>query len=282
MSKKYIQKTIDFDVIKKFESSNAAVTELRTGIFAPIKQITKRSKTYEEFVKNNRSRKIPSSWGDVLITGNILTQVHRDLLDCIFSEAYNLNELEGGAIAVYFSTTQVLRAYGDKSEKNLQWLKLKLREIRNTSIEVGKPKTADHFSFNILSKSAYSEKHESWGIVFTPDYRKFFEQELTINYKAELPKLLKIESALLKAIIRFFWTHNNMTFDMVDLLETLGYPLESERQRQRAIKEIKDNEIMLKEYGIIYEPKTKLIYRKDSFENKITFSNGRSSSKEIE
>ena len=59
--------------------------------------------------------------------------------------------------------------------------------------------------------------------------------------------------------------------NIISLLETIGFPLESIRMKQKAIKEIKDNADILKEYGIIFEPKLKLIYRKSSFENDITF-----------
>jgi hypothetical protein len=47
--------------------------------------------------------------------------------------------------------------------------------------------------------------------------------------------------------------------------------------KQKAIKDIKDNVELLAEYGIIFEPKSKLIYRKSSFENSITFMKGKPS-----
>jgi len=62
--------------------------------------------------------------------------------------------------------------------------------------------------------------------------------------------------------------------DIINLLQTIGFPLESIRMKQKAIKEIKDNTKLLLDYGIIFEPKSKLIYRKGSFENKITFMKG--------
>ena len=62
--------------------------------------------------------------------------------------------------------------------------------------------------------------------------------------------------------------------DIENLLKTVGFPLESIRMKQKAVKEIKDNTELLLEYGIIFEPKSKLIYRKGSFENGITFIKG--------
>ena len=272
MKKKKQQLTLDFDVIQKFEKTISTVNELRTGIFAPIDKISANSKTYKDFIQNNRKRSIETSWGKTIIKGNILTQTHRDLLDCIIAGAKEIKELEGGGIAIYFSTTDILKSYSGKQNTNTKWLKDKLDEIQNSSIEFKQENTQDYYSFSIIDSHAYSTKHNSFGLILTPAYRKFFEEQLTINYKKELPKLLKVKSALLKAIIRFFWTHSvSSTMDIVTLLKTIGFPIDSIRMKQKAVKEIKDNTDLLLEYGIVFEPKSKLIYRKNSFENSISF-----------
>jgi len=276
------QLTIEFDVIKKFEKTITTVNELRTGIFAPIDKISANSKTYKDFIANNRKRTIQTSWGKTIIKGNILTQTHRDLLDCIIAGAKEIKELEGGAIAVYFSTTDVLKSYSGKTNTNTKWLKDKLDEIQNSSIEFKQENGKDYYSFSIIDSHAYSTKHNSFGLVLTPAYRKFFEEQLTINYKKELPKLLQVKSALLRSIIRFFWSHSSgSTMEITNLLKTVGFPIESIRMKQKAIKEIKDNVEYLAEYGIIFEPKSKLIYRTSSFENSISFMGGKSTTKEL-
>ena len=270
------QLTLEFDVVQKFEKTITTANELRTGIFAPIDKISANSKTYKDFIDNGRKRTIETSWGKTIIKGNILTQTHRDLLDCILADAKEVKELEGGAIAVYFSTTQILKSYSGKINTNTKWLKDKLDEIQNSSIEFKQNNSQDYYSFSIIDSHAFSMKHNSFGLVLTSAYRKFFEEQLTINYKKELPKLLKVKSALLRSIIRFFWSHSvGSNMDIENLLKTVGFPLESIRMKQKAIKEIKDNITLLSEYGIIFEPKSKLIYRKASFENSITFMKGK-------
>lgn len=278
MAKNKSQLTLEFDVVQKFEKTLTTANELRTGIFAPIDKISANSKTYKDFIENNRKRSLETSWGKTIIKGNILTQTHRDLLDCIIAGAKEIKELQGGAIAVYFSTTDILKSYSGKVNTNTKWLKDKLDEIQNSSIEFKQNNTKDYYSFSIIDSHAFSTKHNSFGLVLTPAYRKFFEEQLTVNYKKELPKLLKVKSALLKAIIRFFWSHSvGSNMDIDNLLQTVGFPLESIRMKQKAIKEIKDNVELLFEYGIIFEPKSKLIYRKSSFENSITFMKGNTS-----
>ena len=283
MARNITQLTLEFDVVRKFEKTITTVNELRTGIFAPIDKISANSKTYKDFISNNRKRTIETSWGKTIIKGNILTQTHRDLLDCILAGAKEIKELDGGAIAVYFSTTDILKSYSGKTNTNTKWLKDKLDEIQNSSIEFKKTDSKDYYSFSIIDSHAFSSKHNSFGLILTPAYRKFFEEQLTINYKKELPKLLKVKSALLKSIIRFFWSHSvGSNMEIESLLKTVGFPLESVRMRQKAVKEIKDNIELLASYGIIFEPKSKLIYRKNSFDNDISFMKGNSNTKNIE
>ena len=183
MAMKKTQLTIEFDVVTKFEKTITTAGELRTGIFAPIDKISANSKTYKDFIENNRKRTIETSWGKTIIKGNILTQTHRDLLDCIIAGAKEIKELEGGAIAVYFSTTDILKSYSGKINTNTKWLKDKLDEIQNSSIEFKQNNTNDYYSFSIIDSHAFSTKHNSFGLILTPAYRKFFEEQLTINYK---------------------------------------------------------------------------------------------------
>jgi len=283
MKNKKTQLTLDFDVIKKFEKTITTANELRTGIFAPIDKISANSKTYKDFIENNRKRTIETSWGKTIIKGNILTQTHRDLLDCIIAGAKEIKELDGGSIAVYFSTTEALKSYSGKTNTNTKWLKDKLDEIQNSSIEFKQNNSIDYYSFSIIDSHAFSTKHNSFGLVITSAYRKFFEEQLTVNYKKELPKLLKIKSALLRSIIRFFWSHSVASnMDIENLLKTVGFPIESIRMKQKAIKEIKDNVEILLDCGIVFEPKSKLIYRKKSFQNKITFMKGNTDNRLLE
>jgi hypothetical protein len=46
------QGSFDFNIVKKFEQSNATVSELRTGIWAPIDKISANSITYRNFIEN--------------------------------------------------------------------------------------------------------------------------------------------------------------------------------------------------------------------------------------
>lgn len=275
---KKMQQQFNFDPIKKFELSNATVTELRTGVFAPIEKISANSITNKNFIANKRKREIETSWGKMVIMGNILTQTHRDILDCIMANAKDIKETkdENGdtEIEIFFSAYEALKAYSKKGTRNTKWLKDKLDEIKTSAIEIKTDVISDNF--DILSKVGYNKKYDSFRVVFSKDYVKYFLDSVSINYKDELPKLLNIESALLRAIIRFFWTHNKIQIEINNLLRTIGFPMESPRTTQFAKKEIKDNANLLKSFGITYEHDDKnrrIIYLKSSFENTISFIN---------
>ncbi len=275
---KKIQQQFNFDPIKKFELSNATVTELRTGVFAPIEKISANSITNKNFIANKRKREIETSWGKMIIMGNILTQTHRDILDCIMANAKDIKETkdENGdtEIEIFFSAYEALRAYSKKCTRNTKWLKDKLDEIKTSAIEIKTDMISDNF--DILSKVGYNKRYDSFRVVFSKDYVKYFLDSVSINYKDELPKLLNIDSALLRAIIRFFWTHNKIQIEINNLLRTIGFPMESPRTTQLAKKEIKDNAELLKSFGITYEHDNKnrrIIYLKSSFENTISFVN---------
>jgi hypothetical protein len=253
------QLVFNFDV-NKFENFNATVNELRTGIYAPIAQFTHNSVVMKNFIANKKRRTIKSSWGEVTVIGNILTQTHRDLLDCVLSVAEQPIAINDGRVAYYFSISDVIKKY-TKGLNNYKWVKEKLQEIQTTAIEFKGKEDEDFISFNILETVAFSKKEDSFGIVFTSNYRKYVELSLSIDYEQELSKLLKVDSALLKAIIRFFWTHKHINISTNQVLISIGYPVENDRAVRSAKKEIRDNsEVLEKEFGIFYNKKENLLY----------------------
>jgi hypothetical protein len=280
MRKKPVQQQFNFDIVKKLENYSSTVDELRSGMFAPIAKIPHNSLIYKNFVANKNVRTIENSWGKVELRNRILTQIHRDIIDAILSVSKEMNKINSG-IEVYFSTTDVLKKLKQKNLKNHKWLREKIKEIADFRVVLSK--NGEDRSFNIFVEDDASEEKGLNRVVFTNRYLKFFDESLLINYKNELDKLLEVDSALLKAIIRFFWTHSTPKFSISiegsdekkGLLETIGFPMDSIRIVQRAKKEIRDNKEYLAEYGIIYEEdkKNKLTYLKSSFDNKISFYN---------
>lgn len=250
-----------FDVVSKIEQSTASVTELRVPIFAPVQKLSGNSTTAQAFKKSGGIRVIQTSWGKVEIRGRkLLTQVHRDLLDCIYTHASNVQHKEDGDVAMLFSQGKILREYSrDKSESfetNTKWLKEKIEEIRDVTVkfEDGSKRSAD---FNLIKYLDYDDEASSYCITLDRRYLRFYEQELSIGYKRELPKLLKVDSALIRALIRWFFTHKDESkYKLITVLEALGFPVESPKSLQVAKREIKNRIEELLTFGIEYDPET--------------------------
>jgi hypothetical protein len=90
---------------------------------------------------------------------------------------------------------------------------------------------------------------------------KFYERELSINYKKELNKLLQVDSALIKAIIRWFFTHKKESrFKLMTVLQALGFPVDSPKSLQVCKREIKGRVGELQSFGIDYNPKEEMFF----------------------
>ncbi|WP_457748759.1 hypothetical protein [Sulfurimonas sp.] len=253
------------NIIGKIEKSTASVTELRIPIFAPVQKLSGNSVTVKEFKKNGGIRTIKTKWGKVEIRGRaLLTQVHRDLLDCIYTHAEKIEEIDGGMVVILYSQTKILREYkSDKSgswETQTKWLKTKIKEIRDVTISY-EDMYGNSFDFNIISNLDYRAEDSMYSIVLDSRYLKFYKNELSINYKKELPKLLQIESAPIKAVIRWFFTHrDNVQYKVMVVLEALGFPIESIRSIQMIKKDFKDKKDIFASFGIVYDPDDEIFY----------------------
>lgn len=255
-----------FNVVEKIEKSTTSITELRVPIFAPVQKLSGNSVTAQEFKKNGGIRTIETSWGKVEIRGRkLLTQVHRDLLDCIYTHASHIKPQANGEVIVLFSQTKILKEYSgnEKSksiEKQTKWLREKIKEIRDITVNYVNGK-GDSFDFNLISHLDYMDEYKSYSITLDNRYLKFYERELSINYKKELPQLLKVESALIKAILRWFFTHKDESkYKLLTVLEALGFPVDSPKTLQVAKRDIKSRIEELQTFGIDYNPKDEIFY----------------------
>ena len=265
MAKKGTQLSL-FNVLEKIEQSTASIAELRVPIFAPVQKLSGNSTTAKEFKKSGGIRIVETSWGKVEIRGRkLLTQVHRDLLDCIYTHAKEIKHLDNGEIVILFSQTKILKEYSGDSKsdswtKQTKWLRDKIKEIRDITVNYVNTK-GDSFDFNLISHLDYMEEYKAYSITLDKRYLKFYERELSINYKKELPKLLKIDSALIKAILRWFFTHKNESrYKLLTVLEALGYPTNSPKSLQLAKRELKSRVGELNSFGLDYDYEDEIFY----------------------
>lgn len=265
METKNTQLTL-FNVVEKIENSTTTITELRIPIFSPVQKLSGNSVTAREFKKNGGIRTIQTSWGKVEIRGRkLLTQVHRDLLDCIYTHATKILPLPTEEVVIIFSQTKILKEYsGEEKSKSWEtqtkWLKEKIKEIRDVTINYVDTKGSS-FDFNLISHLDYMEEHKAYSITLDNRYLKFYERELSINYKKELPKLLKVDHALIKAIIRWFFTHKKESrFKLMTVFEALGFPIDSPKTLQVNKREVASRVDEFHTFGIDYDPKEEMFH----------------------
>lgn len=280
MAKKLVEQSqmlMCFEAVRdKFNDSTATVEELRLAMFAPIQKFSHNSKTVLEMKEKKRIVR-KTNWGLLKIEKTLLSQNHRDLLDCILTYGEPIQPLDGeNTIAFKVSLYSLLKKiYGeDTKTKNTDQITGMLTDMLSSVISL-EPNSGDFAKFQILSFAGYKKEIEAYYIKFNAEYVKFFSNSLTINYKSSLPDILQIREPIIRAIIRLAFTQEStLTMKIYDpkaelgksgLLEAIGYPIESPTQKKRAFKILKDNVDILKKYGVYYsDEKSNLVrYKKN-------------------
>lgn len=260
MAKENKQVTLFGEIQTKFERSTSTVQELRIAMWAPIAKISSISTTYKDFVANKNIRTIKTAWGEVEVRNRLLTQAHKDIFDTILSRNKEVKILKNGKVAIYFTPYELLDQLG-KSTSNYSWLKEKIDEIGDARIKY-KTNENDEYSFSIFSKVAFSEKRGLYGVVMDEDYLKYFLGSLTLDYSTYVKDIALIDDALIKAIIKFFLTHDAREYpfriSLLELLKTVAFPIDSDRQIRSAKESIYANIKKLESYTIVYDKKIQL------------------------
>jgi len=273
-TKKHIQKSLFESVENKIKYSTSSVEELRVPIYAPVKQLPPQSSAAKDFKKNNNVRIIETKWGHVEIRNRLLTQTHKDIMDLIFTYNKKIKRLEDGTIALYFSQSEISKAYNNtdeteattKTSKNLKWFRQKLDEIADCRIQY-KDNKGNEIDFRVILKKAFSSKENLYGIVLDSNYVEFYEKGLSVNYSSKIPKLISVESPLVKSIIRFFFTHKALNLSLDNMLITVGFPLPASiRTMQTAKKTLREHVDVFKQFDIDYDSKNEIFYYKGTTE----------------
>ena len=273
-TKKHIQKSLFENVEDKIKYSTSSVEELRVPIYAPVKQLPPQSSAAKDFKKNNNVRTIETKWGRVEIRNRLLTQTHKDIMDLIFTYNKKIKRLEDGTIALYFSQSEISKAYNKSnnnestinSSKNLKWFRQKLDEIADCRIQY-KDNKGNEIDFRVILKKAFSSKENLYGIVLDSNYVEFYEKGLSVNYSSKIPDLISVESPLVKSIIRFFFTHKALNLSLENILITVGFPLPASiRTMQTARKTLREHVDIFKQFDIEYDSKNEIFYYKGTTE----------------
>ncbi len=254
----------------KFGRSMHIVDDLRISPFMPIEKISKRSRTWQNFVKNNNKVIRKTSWGSVEIRARLLTQKHFEVFSAVMARKKYFKKVIGEdgipTVAVYFSMKDI------SDQLDLEWggwtkeyLEEKVKEMYDVSI-IRKHKNGDQYAYKLFTRIKYKSDEGVWGVTLDPEYAAIFEKTLTINYAERLHEITTIGgegSALVKAIIQHFITHQvkegeYQRISLIQILETVGYETD-DRMVRRAITAINKNVKELGKFGVNYYKKDRIL-----------------------
>lgn len=284
------QQVLFEDVQKKFTDTISTTDELKTAIWAPVSKVSPNSVIYKEFISNGRKRIVNSGFNDieqVIISGQILTQSHKDIVDGILTSNKKLEKTEEGDYIALISVYEVLKLISN-SANNHDWLNEKIGEIKEAVVTFV-PKSGNkksYVSFNIFNTIYYDEDRKMYAVVLSKEFLRFFVGRLTMDYRKHIPHISKLKgegNGFIKAAIRFFISQNMKDRDgpyvikLSTLLDKLDQPRSTPRQTTAAHTYVNRFVNDLAKYCIEYDKKARtffyhgadhLYFTQSLFENK--------------
>ncbi|MCG3817983.1 hypothetical protein I3256_18750 [Photobacterium damselae] len=242
------------------KSQRAVSTRLvsRTAMFLPVKQVSKNFASTDIEVVNN--------YGTITLRDCKLTQVHRNIVDVIFSN-YEPIKMAEGAVAFTFSKYDVLKELGHSSKRNTKWLETKLEEMRKASVVLvtdDKAKTSTSYQGVIREHQETVLKSGNgqplYGVVFSANFMKMFDHDLNIHSAKLTPIILQFEHAVTQAFARACISHRQLNVDLDEMLLSIGVNKAnvSDRAYAKNRKAVLDErEALEQQLGITIQPMKK-------------------------
>lgn len=232
-----IEGDIAINLIDKIKRTNSTILELRSKIFAPIANIS--AEEAEHFSKSKK-RIIKTEYGSTIIKGHLLNQNDKDLLDICFAEAHEIKHTSSGGVAFFVKEESISSYYYPEDVFNLQDIKIKFDRLQCSAVEF---KTNDNmvlYSFNIISTVAYMENINTFYIELSSDYCRFFEEQFSINYKDMIKDIMQINSAEVKAIVRYLWSFpEGISISIEELYKCIGIDTNHYSERKKKLQKAK-------------------------------------------
>ena len=221
---------------RKWSSPNptAPVIESRVPVFAPILRVSHNSRS--------RTGRYETPWGWVELSGPVLTQEHRAILDMAMAMAVRKQVFpESGGMLVWFDAWEVKKALGLKysgGEGHRRFIG-RIREMRRAELRVHSNRSGRIRESGIIDSHTYDESHpdnpERQGIKTTwrghclyeirlsPNFMQFFKEDLRVHYDPLVPEIVMIPDGTIRAVILFFLTHSQeCRYSIRQVMEIVG------------------------------------------------------------
>lgn len=248
----------------------APCIESRVPIFAPIVRVSHNSLS--------RTGRYETPWGWVELSGPVLTQEHRAILDMVMAMAVKKKFFqETGGMAVWFDAWKVKKALGSKysgGEGHKRFIE-RIREMRRAELRVHSNRTGRTRESGIIDSHTYDESHpdnpERQGIKTTwrghclyeirlsPNFMQFFKEDLRVHYNPLVPDIVSIPDGTIRAILLFFLTHSQEChFSIRKVMEIVGAVTEKTDKADisRVMAKPEKFKAVLEKFGVFVEGET--------------------------
>jgi hypothetical protein len=231
----------------------STLLQSRTPMFLPVKKLSGNFEQSTSIVVENRL-------GRITLQDCKLTQVHRNIVDIIFSNYEPIKIYETGDTAYVFPKYEVLKLLGYISKRNGKWLETKFEEMRKASV-IFETETS---SFQNTSYEGVITKHQVtkikgkanhplYGVIFSSAFMAMFNEDVRIHSAKLTPKILCLKHAVTQALVRSCISHRQVNRSIDQIFSDIGVNKSqlNDRVYRRKIKEVRSESEQLKElFGI--------------------------------
>lgn len=213
------------------------VTQARAAIFSPTLRPTASTATVV----------VETPWAKATISRVQLTQVHRDILDVLFTH-FDPHLRTDGSCAFVFHPHAVLKRLHETGN-NVAWLRAKFRDLEGAGLRI---ETKDYtVETSIVRKHAWTTDGSQYAVVLESEYMRFFARDLRVHTEGLTDKILALRFAPTKALVRFVLTHRAWNRSVSETIGQMGYT-GGERNRRMAAAKIAGEAIALeRDFGIV-------------------------------
>ena len=233
------------------------VTQCRVPIFWPTNKPPRSKKAGDFIIKNQ--------WGQAVIKNCKLTQVHRNLLDVIFTYHHGLCHNKDGCVSFLIDLYEIQNLLQVEAT-NHSWVFRKLEELRKTAFITETKKWV--ITGGIVRKHKYSEidaghtpdkfgPNKLYYVMFEAEFMKFFNLDMHMTYFPMVEKIINLKHPVSQALVRFCLSHTRLNMDLETILTNLGV-FRPELDRPRKVRILQqlflESEVLIKEFGIYINP----------------------------
>lgn len=255
-------------LISVVNKGTSSVNQMRNIMFLPYDKIGN-TKIFKEFKSNNMEAVLfENSHYKLEIRGQLLSQFHRDILDVIFAEG-KLEPMAGERGYVHFSIYSILKRLGLRTdgEENYKRIEKKLKELKKVDFVLTSREglfEGDWVAFNLCDRAEYSKKLQEFVLVFSDSYLSMFQSDIMVDYNKYVPVLVQMQSATLKALIRYVISNDFMNKPLDVLLEEIEVKRTDMTNRNFNIvkQKIKSHKEELEAFGITISDTEQVRYSK--------------------